>query len=108
MKKRLIVVVLSLIMLLSITVTSYGDDSEMSTLFGTTVTKNEAVNWAKNRINKSAKDVDGAYGPQCVDFIMEYYQFLGVPLSGGNACDYATNTLPSGFIKNKGLCRIYT
>jgi len=33
---------------------------------------------------------------------MGYYNYLGVPISGGNGCDYATNALPAGWQRIKG------
>ena len=39
---------------------------------------------------------------QCVDLIVDYYQYLGVPRAYGNGEDYATNTLPSGWSRIKG------
>lgn len=64
-----------------------------------TKTKDEAVNWINSRSWQKAKDMDGLYGAQCVDFIQEYYSFLGVSGGGGNACDYAWNTLPKDFTR---------
>ena len=58
----------------------------------------EAVAWAKARANEGwCKDVDNAYGCQCVDLVIAYYDYLGVRRSSGNACDYASNSLPSGW-----------
>lgn len=65
----------------------------------TTKTQAQAVEWAKSLIGTKAVDMDGAYGAQCVDFIQHYYSFLGVSGGGGNARDYAWNTLPSGFTR---------
>lgn len=64
----------------------------------------EALSWVRSQVNKSL-DVDGypANQPyQCVDFIACYYTFLGVSRPYGNGCDYATNTLPSGWTRTKG------
>ena len=58
----------------------------------------EAVAWAKARANEGwCVDVDNAYGCQCVDLVIAYYDYLGVRRSSGNACDYASNSLPSGW-----------
>ncbi len=100
MKKRITAVVLCLVMVLGMAVIPKAADEDME-LFGTNKTQGEAVNWVKSRINNAAKDVDGVYGAQSVDFIMEYYEYLGVSRVGGNACDYATNALPSGFKRIK-------
>lgn len=56
----------------------------------------DAVNWANAQVGKSL-DYDGAYGAQCVDLIMFYYQYLGTSSPGGNARDYRSNALPSGW-----------
>lgn len=65
----------------------------------TTKTQAQAVEWAKSLIGTEARDMDGMYGAQCVDFIQHYYSWLGVSGGGGNARDYAWNTLPSGFTR---------
>ncbi|MBQ8574507.1 MAG: InlB B-repeat-containing protein [Clostridia bacterium] len=67
----------------------------------TSKSQTDALNWAKSQVGKTL-DYDGAYGGQCVDFIMYYYTFLGVNAVGGNGCDYATNSLPSGWSRVKG------
>ena len=59
-------------------------------------TQTDAVNWAKAQVGK-ALDYDGQYGAQCVDLIAYYYKYLGNTTPGGNAKDYATNALPSGW-----------
>lgn len=61
-------------------------------------TAEQAVQWANNCAStKWDKDVDGSYGTQCVDLILAYYSYLGVKRSTGNATNYQTNTLPSGW-----------
>ena len=60
--------------------------------------RDEAVAWAKSKIG-SKIDVDGAYGAQCVDLIMAYYQYLGVSRVSGNGCDYSHNSLPNGWVR---------
>lgn len=54
-----------------------------------TRTQQEAVDWvySQHRVRMA----------QCVDLIVAYYEFLGVARPRGNARDYATNTLPSGW-----------
>ena len=64
-------------------------------------TADDAISWVKSQIGKSI-DYDGAYGAQCVDLILAYYNYLGVPTSSGNGKDYATNTLPSGWTRIAG------
>ena len=61
-----------------------------------TRTRDEAVAWAYSKIGIGI-DFDGQYGTQCVDLIFSYYTYLGVGSYGGNACDYAWNSLPSGW-----------
>lgn len=57
----------------------------------------DAVAWANSQINKGL-DYDGVYGCQCVDLIYYYCSYLGATsLIGGNACDYANKSLPSGW-----------
>lgn len=65
----------------------------------TTKTQAQAVEWLKSLIGTEARDMDGMYGAQCVDFIQHYYSWLGVSGGGGNARDYAWNALPSGFTR---------
>lgn len=64
----------------------------------TSVSQSSAVAWAQSKVG-SGLDYDGAYGNQCVDFIYYYYSYLGVSPVGGNACDYSSNALPSGWTR---------
>lgn len=64
-------------------------------------TRNEALNWCASQVGKYL-DYDGFYGAQCVDLIKYYYAYLGVTPVTGNGCDYATNSLPSGWQRLKG------
>ena len=63
------------------------------------VTRDQAVAWAEAQIGKSldydGKPIDDPI--QCVDLIYYYYQALGATVLGGNAIDYASNALPSGW-----------
>jgi hypothetical protein len=88
--KKIVSMLLTAVMLLSIVVV--GTFSAEAT----SKTRDEAVAWVNSQIGKCL-DYDGAYGAQCVDLIAYYYQFLGATTPGGNACDYTTNTLPSGW-----------
>lgn len=65
----------------------------------TAKTRDEAVAWASGRVGQYGYNMDAMYGAQCVDFIQEYYSFLGVSGGGGNAIDYASNALPAGFTR---------
>lgn len=66
-----------------------------------THTSAEAGEWARAKIGGNAVDWDGAYGVQCVDFILWYSkEFWGVSYaSGGNANAYSWNTMPSGWTR---------
>ncbi|MDO4379001.1 MAG: InlB B-repeat-containing protein [Erysipelotrichia bacterium] len=59
-------------------------------------TQSDAVAWAKSKIGSSI-DYDGVYGAQCVDLTKAYYKYLGNSPVSGNGCDYARNSLPSGW-----------
>ena len=61
----------------------------------------EAVQWAEAQIGQSL-DYDGAYGAQCVDLVAYYYAYLGTTTPGGNAIDYASNQLPTGWSRVYG------
>ena len=51
------------------------------------------------RWNKKYLDVDGVFGPQCVDVIKKYFlDVLKLPVFKGNAIDYWNKTVP-GFYK---------
>lgn len=62
----------------------------------TSKTRDNAINWLRSK--------EGQYvgNGQCVGLIAEYYKYLGVSTVSGNACDYATNALPSGWTREKG------
>ncbi len=63
-------------------------------------TAEQAVAWAQARANeKWEKDVDGAYGCQCVDLTKAYYQYLGYSQPIANGYEYATISLPSGWTR---------
>ena len=52
--------------------------------------------WARSQIGQSI-DFDKQNGPQCVDLIMAYYDFLGEKRGIGNAVDYVRNSIPEGW-----------
>jgi len=64
-------------------------------------TQAEAIQWVKSQVNQYI-DADGAYGAQCVDLILAYYDYLGVPRASGNAVAYTYNALPSGWSRIQG------
>ena len=59
-------------------------------------TVSEAMNWCEGLLGKKVGS------GQCVAFIQSYYEYLGKSRVSGNACDYATNALPSGWSRVKG------
>ncbi|MCM1365065.1 MAG: GBS Bsp-like repeat-containing protein [Faecalibacterium sp.] len=59
-------------------------------------TVTEAMNWCNGLVNTKVGS------GQCVALIQAYYQYLGASKSSGNACDYATNAVPSGWSRVKG------
>lgn len=67
----------------------------------TNKSQSEAMNWVRSQVGRSI-DYDGAYGAQCVDLILAYYNYLGVPTSWGHAYQYATNVLPDGWSRIQG------
>ena len=72
----------------------------VSALTVSAATKEDGASWACARADEGwCKDMDGAYGCQCVDLILAYYDYLGVSRASGNACDYRSNNLPSGWTR---------
>ena len=63
-------------------------------------TQDEVRKWALSMHHK-AVDVDGAFGAQCVDLIMDMYNKFGAYRVGGNAIDYASNHLPKNWTRYK-------
>ena len=62
----------------------------------TDCTVDEAMNWLDGLINTKVGT------GQCVALIKSYYSHLGASPVAGNACDYATNSLPNGWKRVKG------
>lgn len=93
--KKVLSVFLSLVMIMSVTT------GMTMTAKATTKSADQAISWVKSKVNQSI-DWDGAYGAQCVDLIMAYYNYLGTSSPGGNGCDYSSNSLPSGWTRTKG------
>ncbi len=70
-----------------------------ATLNTRAATQSDAVNWANSKVGK-AIDMDGypsGQPYQCVDLILSYYRYLGVSTVSGNAVNYLTNALPTGW-----------
>ncbi len=60
----------------------------------------EAIDWLCDKADeKWNEDVDGAYGCQCVDLVLAYYDYLVGYHEHGNAVDYGSNLLPNGWIR---------
>lgn len=64
-------------------------------------TQAEAIQWLESKL-WTGIDADGAYGNQCVDLVVAYYDYMGVPRSSGNGADYTWNTIPSGWQRIQG------
>lgn len=75
--------------------------ADVTQMAASDITQDEALAWVKAQVGKSI-DADGVYGAQCVDLILAYYDFLGVPRSMGNGADYVDNKLPAGWSRIKG------
>lgn len=56
-----------------------------------------AVAWARSKIGTSDDYPGSGYGPQCVDLICFYYEYLGQTHMLGDASTYAYIFLPSGW-----------
>ena len=90
--KKLFSILLAILVLMSMMTVA-----QISTAASTSHTQAEAVNWIKARANEGWwKDVDGAYGCQCVDLIKAYYQYWGYDTTRGNAWEYKSGHLPAG------------
>ena len=94
MKKltHIFVAITCMALILSLSATAFATNSH---------TASDGVAWANARANEQwCVDVDGTYGCQCVDLILAYYQYLVGYRVSGNACDYRSNNLPSGWVRN--------
>ena len=99
MKKRGLSILLALCMVLAL-LPALGTQANAATGGHT---RAEAVAWAQSQ-NGATLDYDGVYGAQCVDLIKYYYAYLGdnAGYARGNANEYASNTLPSGWTRVYG------
>lgn len=89
--KRKMIIVASIMMLFGILIPSYCSQA---------ATQQEALQWVKSKVGQSI-DADGTAGAQCVDLILAYYDYLGVPRASGNAIAYSGNALPAGWSRFK-------
>lgn len=87
--KRLIIIMLAIMLIISVTEVR-GNAASAD------VTVDQAMSWCESKIGKKVGS------GQCVAFIQAYYTYLGKSPVSGNACDYATNSLPSGWSRVKG------
>lgn len=96
MKKRvisLILAVFTIVVMLPSTAGAYTNGHSAA----------EALSYVRSLVGRDL-DYDGKHGAQCVDLIAYYYAYLGcAAYIGGNACDYAWNTLPPGWNRYKGV-----
>ena len=98
MKKRFI----SLLIVLSIFICCLPTNISIVMASTNGHTQQDAVNWITARADeKWWSDIDGWYGCQCVDLIMAYYDYLVGYRVSGHACDYISNTLPSGWYRDQ-------
>jgi len=65
-------------------------------------TREEAVQWCKNKIGKAGVDYDNYAGVQCVDLIREYTNWLGKDIGNGNAYEYATKAIDTNYFDRYG------
>ena len=95
MKKR----VLSLLLVLLI-VESLAPMSALASTNGHTA--QEAIGYVQSLVGQQL-DYDIMNGAQCVDLIKYYYDYLGcASYARGDAAEYATNALPSGWTRHAG------
>ena len=98
--KKIISILMAVLIMISV--------MPMSLFYASAVSVDEAIAWCEEKIGSTVGS------GQCVAFIQEYYQYLGVSAVSGNACDYATNSLPSGWtrvkdgVPQKGDILVYT
>ena len=99
MKKRGLSILLVLCMVLAL-LPALGTQANAATGGHTQA---EAVAWAQSQ-NGASLDYDQVYGAQCVDLIKYYYAYLGdnAGYARGNANEYASNALPSGWTRVYG------
>lgn len=100
--KKLLCLLLALVMVLGLLPSVWAEETSEAMVprveetIQTSKTQSDAVAWARSQIG-NALDYDGAYGCQCVDLIYYYYAYLGETPRGGNASNYAWNSLPDGW-----------
>ncbi len=70
--------------------------SNLNVSAATNCSVDEAMSWLNGLVGTKVGT------GQCVALIKSYYSYLGVSSVLGNACDYATNSLPSGWSRVKG------
>ncbi len=86
MRKKVLSVFMAVAMIFSL----------VTPVYATSKTRDDAINWVRSKENQKIGS------GQCVALISAYYSYLGVSPVSGNGCDYATNSLPSGWTREKG------
>ena len=98
MKKRVLSLLLAVMMIVSLVPMNASASTNGRTA-------QEALTWVRSQLGKSL-DYDGYPSDQpyqCVDLIKFYYAYLGcASYAVGNAYQYASNTLPSGWARYQG------
>lgn len=88
--------VLCLVLMMLMLATSFIGPMSLNASAVTTKTVAQATSWLEGLVGSKVGS------GQCVALIKAYYEYLGAPTPYGNACDYATNSLPSGWQRIKG------
>ena len=99
--KRILALLLVAVMLLPLGIFSENPFVQEAVAATTNKSRADAISWLVSKEGKKL-DYDGAYGGQCVDLIYYYYVYLGASSVGGNAKDYRSNKLPSGWARVQG------
>lgn len=88
--KKFLSLVLAVLMLVSIVpMTDLSIEASAASV-------DQAMSWCEGKVGSKVGT------GQCVALIQAYYKYLGVSAVSGNACDYATNSVPSGWSRVKG------
>ncbi|MCR5203456.1 MAG: CHAP domain-containing protein [Lachnospiraceae bacterium] len=92
---RPVLVVLLFAVIMTSAVSVFGEKKVKASTFHS---QEEAVAWITDRENEEwAVDYDGVNGPQCVDLIVYYWEWLTGTRSRGIAYEYAYMDLPVGW-----------
>ena len=96
--------IVSFICMLAIALTIVALPNAGKTVEAATLKKSreEAVQWCKDKIGKAGVDYDNYAGVQCVDLIREYTNWLGKDIGNGNAYEYATKSIDTNYFDRYG------